>query len=424
MSPTVARSDLGPADIDLFTLHADGYQVSEVSEAFAALLGRPASELNGSALPELVFGEDCDELTDQLDTILSDAPATSQCRFVQSNGQALHVEWITHPLTKPGQWRVAGTDTADLVKLLADRRDLKTRLDLAVGQTIVAMWDLEIDADHFRWEPQAADILAVTPDLLPNTTEELALTVHPGDRDALRLALARLREEGTADIGLRVGQDHTLRYLSLRGRVLVQKSARQPARAVGLLLDITTEKALEEQLLRMSVSDGLTGVRNRRGFDQALRGEWRRCTRAGEPISMLMIDIDHFKQFNDTYGHILGDEALVAVARALSTALYREGDILARYGGEEFAAVLPGTDPTDANQVAERLLSAAHDVKLRQAPEWSFSVSIGSASWLPEHGKLKAIDLLNRADRALYAAKDCGRDQINASNSEPSPVRQ
>lgn len=420
MSSTAAGLGHGAAEIDLFTLERDGYRVQLVSEAFAALLGRPARELNGTRLPELVFSEDRAELTDQLDTILSSDPAISQCRFVQSNGQALYVEWVARPHSQPERWRVAGTDTADLVKLLAERRDLKTRLDLAVGQTIVAMWDLEIAADRFRWEPQAADILRITPDQVPVSSEKLVLTVHPDDRDALRHALARLREEGTADIGVRVGHDHTLRHLSLRGRVLVQNSAHQPARAVGLLLDITTEKALEEQLLRMSVSDGLTGIRNRRGFDQALRGEWRRCTRAREPISVLMIDIDHFKEFNDTFGHILGDEALIAITRALSTALYREGDTLARYGGEEFAAVLPGADPTNAHQIADRLLSAARDVRLRQAPTWTFSVSIGSASWHPEQGKLKPIDLLARADRALYAAKDAGRDRINSDDTTPT----
>jgi diguanylate cyclase (GGDEF)-like protein len=221
---------------------------------------------------------------------------------------------------------------------------------------------------------------------------------------------------------LRVGRDHTLRYLSLRGRVLVRNSARQPARAVGLLLDISTEKAFEEQLLRMSVSDGLTGIPNRRGFDRALSGESRRCTRAGEPISVLMIDVDHFKQFNDTCGHIVGDQALIAITRALNTALQREGDVLARYGGEEFAAVLPGADPAIADEVAERLLTAVRDVSLRQAPEWTFSVSIGSANWLPEHGKLKAVDLLARADRALYAAKESGRDQICSDEVMPATM--
>jgi diguanylate cyclase (GGDEF)-like protein len=221
------------------------------------------------------------------------------------------------------------------------------------------------------------------------------------------------------DIGLRVGRDHTLRHLSLRGRVLVQNSARQPVRAVGLLLDITIEKALEEQLLRMSVSDGLTGILNRRGFDRALSGESRRCTRAREPISVLMIDVDHFKQFNDSHGHIVGDQALIAITRALNNALHREGDILARYGGEEFAAVLPGAGPALAHEIAERLLTAARNVSLRQAPESTFSVSIGSANWCPEYGKLKAIDLLGRADRALYAAKESGRNHVYSDEVTP-----
>jgi diguanylate cyclase (GGDEF)-like protein/PAS domain S-box-containing protein len=422
MTPATTGLVSGPGEIDLFTLEQDGYRVQEVSEAFAALLGRPASELNGSGLHELVLSEDRAHLAEQLDALLSVDPATSQCRFVQSNGQALYVEWVTRSLSGSRRWRVAGTDTADLVKLLADRRDLKTRLDLAVGQTTVAMWDLDIDADRFHWEPQAAGVLGVAPDQLPVTSESLILTVHPDDRDALRHALGRLREEGTADIGLRVGSEHTLRYLSLRGRVLVQSSARQPGRAVGLLLDITTEKALEEQLLRMSVSDGLTGIPNRRGFDRALSGESRRCTRAGEPISVLMIDVDRFKQFNDTHGHIVGDQALIAITRALNAALHREGEVLARYGGEEFAAVLPGAGPDIAHQVAERLLIAARDVSLRQAPEWTFSVSIGSANWLPEHGKLRPTALLARADRALYAAKDSGRDQICSDEVMPVTI--
>ncbi len=407
-------------EIDLFTLDRDGYRIQEVSEAFAALLGRPAGELNGSGFRDLVFSDDRVELSGHLESLLSADQATSQCRFVQSNGQALYVEWVTRPLPEPGRWRVAGTDTADLVKLLAERRDLKTRLDLAVGQTIVAMWDLEIDADRFHWESQAAAVLGIAPHQLPVTSKDLILTVHPADRAALGQALTRLRAEGTADVGVRVGENHTLRHLSLRGRVLVQNSARQASRAVGLLLDITTEKALEEQLLRMSVSDGLTGIPNRRGFDQALRGECRRCTRAGDPISVLMIDVDHFKAFNDTYGHILGDQALIAITRALHDSLHREGDMLARYGGEEFAAILPGANPSSARHIADRLLTAARDVSLRQAPEWTFSVSIGSASCLPEHHKLKAIDLLTQADRALYAAKESGRNRINTHDPTPA----
>lgn len=166
-------------------------------------------------------------------------------------------------------------------------------------------------------------------------------------------------------------------------------------------------------MLRMVMSDPLTGVPNRRAFDQALRTEWRRCTRAVEPLSVLMIDIDDFKGFNDTFGHLVGDEALISVARALSRSLHRAGDVLARFGGEEFAVVLPGLDATGAMAVAERLVQAAHSVTVRQAPGHAMSVSVGAATWAPGDPARKAVALLAEADAALYAAKAAGKNRAS-----------
>ena len=171
---------------------------------------------------------------------------------------------------------------------------------------------------------------------------------------------------------------------------------------------------MEEQLLRMSVSDGLTGTPNRRAFDQALRGEWRRSSRAREPLSLIMVDIDRFKQFNDRFGHLIGDQALIAVARALTAALGREGDLVARYGGEEFAVVLPGTDLAGAAAIGQQLVEAIRGVSLRQAPDWSLSVSVGTATWHPDEELIKSPVLLGRADEALYEAKNSGRDRAVA----------
>lgn len=227
-------------------------------------------------------------------------------------------------------------------------------------------------------------------------------------------ALAQLLDAGAIEVGLRIGQDASLRYLSLRGRILDRDSGGRPVRAVGLLLDVTTEKAMEEQLVRMSFSDGLTGAPNRRAFDQALRGEWRRCTRAREALSIVMVDIDGFKQLNDRFGHLIGDQALIGVARALTAALQREGDLVARYGGEEFSVVLPSTDAAGATVVAQHLLQAARAVTLRQAPGWNVTVSVGSASWHPDREAIKATALLGRADEALYAAKRTGKDRAIA----------
>jgi diguanylate cyclase (GGDEF)-like protein len=183
-------------------------------------------------------------------------------------------------------------------------------------------------------------------------------------------------------------------------------------RAVGLVVDVTVEKAMEEQLLRMVMSDSLTGVQNRRAFDQTLRSEWRRCTRALEPLSVVMIDIDDFKRFNDTFGHLVGDEALCAVARAITGSLRRAGDVLARFGGEEFSLVLPGIAADGATVVAESLLEAVRAVTVRQAGDWRLSVSVGTASWVPGHTATKAVQLLAEADQALYAAKHAGKDRV------------
>lgn len=167
-------------------------------------------------------------------------------------------------------------------------------------------------------------------------------------------------------------------------------------------------------MLRMIMSDALTGAPNRRAFDQALRGEWRRCARTGDPLTVLMIDIDDFKAFNDTHGHLVGDEALCSVARALGATVHREGDLLARFGGEEFAIVLPMTDTAGGLELANRMLEAVRDVTIRQAPGQPLSISVGSATWLPDNESTTAAVLLGRADQALYAAKHEGKNRAVA----------
>jgi diguanylate cyclase (GGDEF)-like protein len=135
---------------------------------------------------------------------------------------------------------------------------------------------------------------------------------------------------------------------------------------------------------------------------------------------VLMIDIDNFKRFNDTFGHPVGDAALIAVARALTGALHRAGDVLARYGGEEFAVVMPGVDAEGAITVANQMVQTVRAVRLRQAPGWNASVSIGAATWLPGAEVAKSGDLLALADTALYAAKAAGKDRAHPAQ-QPAP---
>jgi diguanylate cyclase (GGDEF)-like protein len=174
-----------------------------------------------------------------------------------------------------------------------------------------------------------------------------------------------------------------------------------------------TEIALEQardRLEQLVLQDGLTGIANRRCFDQRFEQEWWRARRTGTSLSLLLIDIDHFKKLNDTYGHLRGDECLVQVARTLQKVLHRPGDLLARYGGEEFVALLPDTDDSGAINVAERLQTSLDRAQPLSGIERQVTVSIGSTSWDPRRGAT-AKRMLDAADRALYTAKQNGRNR-------------
>jgi len=169
-----------------------------------------------------------------------------------------------------------------------------------------------------------------------------------------------------------------------------------------------------DMLERLAGLDGLTGIPNRRHFDQFLAAEWKRSIRYNHTISLIIMDIDYFKLFNDHYGHTEGDECLKKVAKVFSQSMLRSTDILARYGGEEFACVLPETDFQGAMTTAKRIMKAIQDLGLphekSQVADY-VTVSIGVASSSPQI-KEKALDLIEMADKALYEAKGNGRNQI------------
>jgi diguanylate cyclase (GGDEF)-like protein len=159
--------------------------------------------------------------------------------------------------------------------------------------------------------------------------------------------------------------------------------------------------------------DGLTDIPNRRALDQALDQEWRRASRAGAPMAVIILDVDYFKRYNDRFGHAAGDECLRKVARTLTAALLRPADLAARYGGEEFAAVLPETQLEDAGQVAERIRVGVADLALPHPDSEAapvVTVSLGVAATWPEPNRTLQ-ELVEKADRLLYEAKSSGRNR-------------
>jgi diguanylate cyclase (GGDEF)-like protein len=178
-----------------------------------------------------------------------------------------------------------------------------------------------------------------------------------------------------------------------------------------------TLKRQTDLLQSMARIDGLTGLANRRHFDEKLDAEWRRCARSGTPLALILIDLDHFKLFNDYYGHQAGDTCLQQVAACLKREFTRSHDLVARYGGEEFVCVLPETPLAGAEAKAHALEVAIRELKIAhektEVPGCIVTISLGVAAVVPVAGEDRASLILS-ADRSLYLAKGAGRGQVKA----------
>ncbi|HEY1161318.1 MAG TPA: diguanylate cyclase [Terracidiphilus sp.] len=253
--------------------------------------------------------------------------------------------------------------------------------------------------------------------------------VHPEDQAEIHRAVSELRagaEGAMTEYRVRKRNGH---YIWVEASL---KTLRDPVTGISsgtlnIVRDISERKLAEKQLQdaynaveALAATDTLTGLANRRRFDQVFADEWRRGLRDRKPISLLMIDADLFKAYNDTYGHPRGDRCLKQIAEAALDVVVRPGDLVARFGGEEFAVVLPNTDSEGAIQVANEICEALRSRRLPHpgSPLGIMTLSAGCATLVPSFGQHSA-NLIELADEALYKAKRSGRNQVcsgNASN--------
>jgi diguanylate cyclase (GGDEF)-like protein len=198
-----------------------------------------------------------------------------------------------------------------------------------------------------------------------------------------------------------------------------------PSGILNTVRDISERKRSEQQLQEayrvveaLALTDVLTNLANRRRFDQYLATEWRRSMRDCQPLSLLMLDVDLFKLYNDTYGHPRGDSCLKQIAEACKDVVLRPGDLVARFGGEEFVVALPNTESEGALQVANEICASLRGRRLphSNSPYGIITISIGCATLVPQTGRY-APDLIAMADHALYTAKHNGRNQVCLSST-------
>jgi diguanylate cyclase (GGDEF)-like protein/PAS domain S-box-containing protein len=256
-------------------------------------------------------------------------------------------------------------------------------------------------------------------------TEEWAARMHPEDRAwAVDYCVAKSLngEDHEADYRAMTKDGD---YIWIRDVVHVVRNEKGEVDAlIGFMFDISERKKTEEQLIRLqkeledfSFKDGLTGVANRRMFDSILDLEWNNAHRSHQPLSVIMLDIDYFKQYNDFYGHIKGDDCLRRVAETLNTAGSRARDFFARFGGEEFALILPETDAEAAAKVAERCKSLIFKAQIphEQSPIGQLlTISIGVGTIVPTNQDVP-LAFIEAVDKRLYAAKQHGRNRIMLS---------
>lgn len=278
--------------------------------------------------------------------------------------------------------------------------------------------DALMDDDETKPPPRPVDLILMDinmPDL-DGIQATRILKADPCLQDIPIILISATEQKEVLEDGFAAGAidfiTKPIDLVELRARVraalrLKQEMDRRKAREREL-------EALTRKFEALSNQDGLTGIANRRRFDVVFATEWLRARREREPLSLLMIDIDFFKRYNDTYGHLQGDACLKAVARCIAHSLLRPADLAARYGGEEFVALLPGTDSEGALSVARHIQRMVAEMQIPHASSdvsEHVTVSVGGACATPGQD-LGQDALLEAADRALYAAKDAGRNDI------------
>ncbi len=259
------------------------------------------------------------------------------------------------------------------------------------------------------------------------TVDDWAARMHPDDRAwVVNFCISQSKSGVDHEADYRA-LTATGDYVWIRDVVhVVRNEDGSPQALIGFMFDISERKKTEERLLGLqkqledfSFRDGLTGVSNRRKFDAVLDEEWDAARRNTQPLSLILIDIDFFKQYNDHYGHVQGDECLKRVGAALGTAASRPRDLLARYGGEEFVLVLPATDEAAARRVSERCRQAIFKEQIAHAASsvgQLLTVSQGVGTIIPTASDA-LIRFVDAIDRRLYQAKQAGRDRSVAGTA-------
>jgi diguanylate cyclase (GGDEF)-like protein/PAS domain S-box-containing protein len=398
------------------------------------IYSRPAHEINCTeAWESLVHPDDRSRLRSAVENALRDGTGyRERFRVAGKDGATLWILGYAQVVRDPDHGtRLIGVnlDMTDWVEALIAS---ETRFTATFEQAAVGIAHVALDGTWLNVNRRCAEIVGYPKEVLLGLN--FSDITHPDDLEA-DWALVRDLLEGQRDTysleKRYFTRDRRLVWVNLTVS-LVRKPDGSPDYFISVIEDITLRKQIEDErdelivqleervrqrtaeLERLTLTDPLTGIANRRSFDRCLEAEWDRAVRTRQPLSLILVDIDFFKNMNDSAGHSAADDALRAVAACLSQVAQRSADLAARYGGDEFVLILPDTSAEGALRIANRVQELIEELKVRNpgsAINTSMTVSQGAATASPD-AKGTWSSLLLDADRALYRAKQTGRARI------------
>ncbi len=406
--------------LNAILLADDNGHYLDANPAACGLLGYTLAELVGMPVADVVVAGSA-EVDAAWADFLKEGSSRGRVELRHRDGHVIVAQFNAVAQMLPGVNLSILSDVTDEVRNQQRQQELTALLDLAMMDADLVFWDADLRTGRMgsvngHWHT----MLGYTAAEIPDTLDAWDDLVHPDDAQARQAAweahVQGLTPTMETEFRIRHKQGHWV-WMHSRGRVVERGAEGQPLRVVGLRMNISRRKEFEQRLEVLAHTDPLTGVCNRRRFLELADDELSRALRHGQPVALLMMDLDHFKAINDRFGHAGGDSVLRAFVDSAMGAM-RQGDVLARVGGEEFAALLPQTSRDGALVLAQRLLQQVRDLQvLLDGQAVHITVSIGVAlrpmvgPGAP--GASASIDhLMAAADHALYQAKTAGRDRV------------
>lgn len=428
--------------VGLCYLNRDGIFVT-VNDQLSRMLGVSSDHAAGRSVEDVV-PDHAALLRASLVAALKEKPIPDHKMRRGTETLMISAAPVTNDLGEVAGISVAYTNITNMTQISERLAEIEQRTTYALESAGQWIWDMNIATNRVWRSPQYRTLLGLDP--ASPAAENVAWDiVHPDDKartiEAFEDVVSGRKPHFEAVYRVQRGSGGEAWILS-RGKIVEYGPDGSPLRLLATSVDISSQKQIEEELsltvrLRMelerklleanrklkklSESDHLTSLPNRRKFSRLLKREYERARDDGQPLALLMIDIDYFKAYNDVYGHLAGDRCLVQVGRVLSRVIGKGTGVVARFGGEEFAALLPGASVDEAADIAATLLEAVAGLQLdhEDVPAGRTSVSIGisALAQLPPSTQDGADALVNLADRALYEAKRAGRGRVRVWGS-------